>query len=114
MLVRKKVIELANQYVNWALRLNGDEEFWDYITRILAESLINVEERKELVRTIYSKLENNAVSKKAFLENVEPFVINGKAPDLGPSVMKDLVEYYESKLLKHTLMVKYDSNSFRY
>lgn len=95
---RKRVIELANQYVNWALSSNGDDEFWDYVTRVLIDSLINVDERKELVRVIYTKLEINSISKKAFLENVEPFVINGRAPDLGPSVMKDLVEYYESKI----------------
>ena len=106
MFIADEVAEILLSYVDVSLTVNCPKthsekllaEYYSSLVPTFVKYCVATNNTKLLFGEIYDRFSEENVSKKVFLEGLEPYILDDKIPMLTPVVMQDLVEHFETTM----------------
>ena len=103
-IVAQKMAEVINSYIDHELSLLEEndqsdkdylKEYYGHLICTVVDFCLSIEENHYLLNDLYDRFSDDCISKKAFLEALEPHVLKGFLNKLSPILANDLIAYYE-------------------
>ena len=102
-LVAEEIIEVLLAFLDVAMTVNCPktndeiilEKYFRSLVPICVRYCLAIDNLEILFGEVYDRFSDDVVSKRVFLEGLEPYILDDKIYSLSPVVMQDLVEHYE-------------------
>eukprot|EP00040_Diaphanoeca_grandis_P035956 m.227446 g.227446 ORF g.227446 m.227446 type:complete len:1426 (-) comp33521_c0_seq2:201-4478(-) len=95
---RQKLLNLLQAYAGLTLKRQQQPRGAEYfmgVGQLCIQYCYMLDAKDLLFGTIYSSFSSNPISKGAFLDLLEPMILDNKIKTLSPVVMQDLVEHHQ-------------------
>ena len=94
---REKLLNLLQAYAGLTLKAKQTNDFAYYsgVGRICIQYCYKLDAKELLFGGIYTSFAANPLARRAFLELLEPMILDNKIQALSPIVMKDMVDHYQ-------------------
>ena len=104
MYIAEEIAEVLRSYVDVSLTVNCPKthnevlltEYFSSLVPTCVDYCVATQNLQLLFGEIYDRFSEDAVSKRVFLEGLEPYILDDKISMLTPVVMQDLVEHFEN------------------
>ena len=106
MFIAEEIAEVLQMYVDVSLTVNCPKthnetlltEYFSSLVPTCVKYCVATNNLKLLFGEIYDRFSEESISKKVFLEGLEPYILDDKITMLTPVVMQDLVEHFETTM----------------
>eukprot|EP00047_Mylnosiga_fluctuans_P014336 m.37581 g.37581 ORF g.37581 m.37581 type:complete len:1420 (+) comp5452_c0_seq2:42-4301(+) len=99
--VRELMLDLLQAYADISVSMRGahpeddDEKVYGNIAKLCIEYCLDLDSRELLFGDIYDRFSAVSLAHGAFLDALEPYILDDKLTSLSPIVMKAFIEHYE-------------------
>eukprot|EP00053_Salpingoeca_punica_P019812 m.202930 g.202930 ORF g.202930 m.202930 type:complete len:1369 (+) comp17729_c0_seq1:162-4268(+) len=105
MVVREAALDLIQAYadISVASANVSEKDFIKGVVSLCVDVSLFLQSRELLFGELYERFASQPASKAAFLEHLEPLILDDRLKSLPPAVMKEFFEHYEATERAHLL-----------